>query len=66
MTKLVNISLYRNKRFAKGSEPDIRTLKKLIDNCELTGKKIGKKYYIEVDEHFKEFNPLESELMNHG
>lgn len=66
MTKLVNINLYRNKRFAKGSEPDLRTLKKLIDDCELMGKKIGKKYYIEVDEQFKEFSPLESELMDHG
>ncbi len=66
VAKLISITDYRTLRFVDGSAPDIRTLKKLIDDGKLSGKKLGKKYYVLVDDYLNEFNPLEMELMNHG
>jgi hypothetical protein len=66
MTSLMKITEYRQHRFLKGSEPDLRTLKRLIDDGELAGKRLGKIYYIEIDQQLNEFTPLEKELMNHG
>jgi hypothetical protein len=66
MTILMKITDYRERRFAEGSAPDLRTLKRLIDEAELAGKRIGRNYYVLVDEHLNEFNPLEMELMYHG
>jgi predicted dehydrogenase len=66
MTNLMKINDYREQRFAFGSAPDLRTLKRLIDDGELAGKRIGKIYYIEVDKHLNEFSVFEKEVMNHG
>lgn len=66
MGKLISITDYREQRFFNGSAPDLRTLKRLIDEGELSGKRIGKKYFVLVDEQLNEFNPLEMELMYHG
>jgi predicted dehydrogenase len=66
MTNLMKVTEYRMNRFITGSAPDLRTIKKLIDDGELVGKKIGKIYYIEVDEKLKEYSPIELELMQHG
>ncbi len=66
MTILMKITDYRERRFAEGSAPDLRTLKRLIDEAELAGKRIGKNYYVLVDEHLNEFSPLEKKLMHHG
>ena len=66
MTNLMKITDYRELRFTQGSAPDLRTLKRLINEGELCGKRIGKTYYIEVDEHLNEYTPLQKALMNHG
>jgi hypothetical protein len=66
MMNLMKITDYRSKRFAQGSAPDLRTLKRLIDEGELSGKRLGKIYYVEVDAQLNEFNPIEKELMTHG
>jgi predicted dehydrogenase len=65
MTNLMKITDYREQRFARSSAPDLRTLKRLIDNGELAGKRLGKIYYIEVDKHLNEFSVFEKEVMNH-
>jgi len=48
-----------------GSAPDLRTIKRLIDECEIVGSKIGKKYYVEVDDYYRECSPIEHELLHH-
>jgi hypothetical protein len=65
MGRLVSIVEYREKRFMTGSAPDLRTIKRLIDENELVGRKIGKKYFIEVDAYYRECSPIEFELLNH-
>lgn len=57
---------YMKQRFASGSAPDLRTLQRVIDDGEICGKRIGKKYFIEVDAQCNELTPLEKELMTHG
>jgi hypothetical protein len=66
MTNLMKITDYRDLRFAAGSAPDLRTLKRLIDDGELAGKRLGKLYYVEVDKQLNEFSPLEKGVMHHG
>ena len=66
MTSLMKITEYREQRFTKGSAPDLRTLKRLIDEGELAGKRLGKIYYIEVDSNLNEFSLMEKGLMCHG
>lgn len=66
MTNLMKITDYREQRFALGSAPDLRTLKRLIDDGELAGKRLGKIYYVEVDKQLNEFSPIERRLMSHG
>jgi hypothetical protein len=65
MRKLVSIVEYREKRFMTGSAPDLRTIKRLIDESELVGRKIGKKYFVEVDSFYREVSPIEHELLHH-
>jgi hypothetical protein len=65
MRQLVSIVEYREKRFMSGSAPDLRTIKRLIDECEIVGSKIGKKYYVEVDDYYRECSPIEHELLHH-
>jgi hypothetical protein len=62
----MKINEYRKQRFALGSAPDLRTLKRLVDEGELAGKRLGKTYYVEVDKHLNEFSVFEKEVMNHG
>lgn len=66
MNKLVTLTEYREKRFMKGSRPVLRTLQKLINDNEIVGKKLGGRYYVEVDDNFAEISPLEQELFTHG
>ncbi len=66
MGRLVSIVEYREKRFMADSAPDLRTIKKLIDECEIVGRKIGKKYYIEVDDYYRECSPIERDILHHG
>jgi len=66
MSRLITLTEYRLKRFVEGSRPDLRTLKNLIDTGEIDGKKLGRKYFVEVDENFAETSQLERELFSHG
>lgn len=65
MSQLITLTDYREKRFVKGSKPDLRTLKRLIDEGEIDGKKLGRKYYVEVDDGGVEMSPLERGLFTH-
>jgi len=46
---LIKLDQFRKEYFAPGSQPDIRTLKKYINEGALPGKKIGKLYYVDTD-----------------
>jgi hypothetical protein len=64
--KLISLAQYRNKRFVSGSAPDVRTLKKMINEGELAGKQVGKIYYVEVDENNIEYDGEIARLLRHG
>ena len=66
MSQLIALTEYRLKRFVEGSRPDLRTLQNLIDTGEIEGKKLGRRYFVEVDENFVEISQLERELFSHG
>ena len=50
MGKLVKISTWRKERFAEGEAPTRGTIIKAIEEGELPGKRIGRDYWIDVDE----------------
>lgn len=65
-TKLIGLDEYRSTRFTPDSRPQRRTVQRWIDQEEILGKRIGKKYYIEVDATTgAELDPLEVQLMTH-
>ena len=64
--KLISLAQYRKKRFVSGSAPDVRTLKKMINEGELAGKQVGKIYYVEVDENNIEYDGEIARLLRHG
>lgn len=47
--KLMKIRQFREEFFTEGSAPDIKTIKKAIEDGDLAGKKIGAAYFIDVD-----------------
>jgi hypothetical protein len=57
MSKLLKLTKWRETRFIEPL-PDLRTLRRLIDSNELKGKRIGKDYYIEVDQSNMEIETL--------
>jgi len=55
---LISITDYLNTRFANGSAPDRRTIKKMIEDGSLSGKKIGYRYYVELFEDMSEVSGI--------
>ena len=49
MIHFVPLSKYREHAYPPGARPDVRTLRRRIDNGELPGKLEGKRYYVRVD-----------------
>lgn len=51
--RYVKLSAYRKRAFSEGGVPDPRTLRKMIDNGELAGKRMGAgkwaRYYVLID-----------------
>lgn len=48
MKRLMTIAQFREQHFAKGSAPTEKTLKGWIESGDLTGQKIGGRYYVDV------------------
>lgn len=48
MKRLMTLAQFREQHFAKGSAPTEKTLKGWIESGELTGQKIGGRYYVDV------------------
>ncbi len=61
--KLMKATQFRTRYFEKGSEPDMKTLKKLIDEGELPGQQFGTIYYIDLDRLKMSRNPLVSKVL---
>jgi len=61
--KLIKASQFRARYFEKGSEPDIKTLKKWIDDGEIPGKVMGSIYYVDLDKMNKSDNPLVNRIL---
>lgn len=55
---LILITEYLNTRYVKGSAPDPRTIKKMIEDGTIAGKKIGYRYYVELFEDMSEINGI--------
>lgn len=55
---LILIPEYLNTRYVKGSAPDPRTIKKLIIDGTIAGKKMGYRYYVELFEDMSEINGI--------
>ncbi len=54
---------FRIRYFEKGSEPDMKTLKKLIAEGDLPGKKMGTIYYVDLDRIKVSSNPLVNKVL---
>lgn len=61
--KLIKATQFRTRYFEKGSEPDMKTLKRLIDEGELPGQKFGTIYYIDLDRIKVSKNPLVNRVL---
>ena len=61
--KLMKATQFRQRYFEKGSEPDMKTLKKCIDEGELPGKRIGTIYYVDLDRLERSNNPLVNKVL---
>lgn len=61
--KLMKATKFRTEHFAPGSEPSINTVKKLIDEGELPGRKIGTIYYVDLDKLNRSENPLVNRVL---
>ena len=61
--KLMKATQFRTRYFEKGSEPDMKTLKKCIDEGELTGQRIGTIYYVDLDRLKVSNNPLVNRVL---
>ena len=48
MAEYVKLSVFIKTQFADGHAPSRKTLKKLIKDNELSGRKIGRDYYIDL------------------
>lgn len=56
--KLMKISQYQRQFFCPGSEPELSTLRKWINNGDLPGVIIGRNFYIDVNKLDLTGNPL--------
>lgn len=61
--KLMKATKFRTEHFAPGSEPSMNTLKKLIDEGELPGRKMGSIYYVDLDKLNQSKNPLVNRVL---
>lgn len=61
--KLMKATKFQTAYFEKGSEPDMKTLKKWIEEGELPGQRIGTIYYVDVDRLKVSNNPLVNKVL---
>ncbi|MGO1500793.1 MAG: hypothetical protein ACTHWH_05870 [Marinobacter sp.] len=61
--KLIKATQFRTRFFEKGSEPDMKTLKRLIDEGELPGQRFGVIYYVDLDRIKVSTNPLVNKVL---
>lgn len=61
--KLIKATQFRTRYFEKGSEPDIKTLKKWIDDGDIPGKVMGSIYYVDLDRMSKSDNSLVNRVL---
>lgn len=61
--KLIKATQFRTRYFEKGSEPDMKTVKRLIDDGELPGQRFGTIYYVDLDRLKLSKNPLVNRVL---
>lgn len=61
--KLMKATQFRTKYFEKGSEPDMKTIKRCIEDGELPGQRIGTIYYVDLDRLKQSNNPLVNKVL---
>jgi hypothetical protein len=64
--KLVTLQNYLDNRFASDSRPHPRTIKSLIDDGQIIGKRLGRNYFVEVDNNGREIDMHLKGLYFHG
>ena len=60
---LIKATQFRVRCFEKGSEPNIKTLKRWIDDGEIPGRVMGSTYYVDLDKWKKSDNPLVNRVL---
>lgn len=58
MKKLMKLSTFRDRYFAKGDAPTVSTLRRLIDSREVAGIKLGGQYYVDTSKFEAPTNEL--------
>lgn len=62
--RMIKATKFRIEYFHPGSEPDMKTLKRFIDDGELPGRKIGTIYYIDLDRIKVSSSPLVNKVLS--
>lgn len=52
--QLMKPAEFQKKYFEEGSAPDLKTIRSDIDKCDLPGKVIGNRYYVDAEAFEKE------------
>jgi hypothetical protein len=61
--KLMKATRFRTRYFEKGSQPDMKTIKKWIDDGEVPGQVMGAIYYVDLDRLKVSNNPLVNKVL---
>lgn len=60
---LMKATKFREEYFSLDSRPDIKTVKKWIDENEIPGRKLGTTYYVDIDKLERSNNPLVNKVL---
>jgi hypothetical protein len=61
--KLIKATQFRTRYFEKGSEPDIKTVKRWIDEGDVPGEVMGATYYVDLNRWGGSKNPLVNKVL---
>jgi hypothetical protein len=63
--QLISIKLYRQRHFAPGSAPHENTIRRLIREQQLPGRRLGRMYYVDESAPVSKVDALIARVMGH-
>ena len=63
--QLISIKLYQQRHFAPGSAPHQNTIRRLIREHQLPGRRLGRMYYVDESAPVTTADALVARVMNH-